>query len=734
MSERTITYELTVAGGVELQVHAFTACERLSEGFTMRVVALGAAAPDLDAVVGSAVSLTVMREDGSARRFHGVVLDASVESPHPGTYRVELAVGSRVELLKLGRNCRIFQKKSVPDIVRAVCDEAGVTQTWGLTASYDPRDYVVQYNESDWSFVARLLDGEGIGFMVRHGESAEEVVFFDDDHAWLPAEGPTAVLVDRDATQLSDNVVWDVRDARRGASDAVVLRDYDYTRPSVDLTVTETAPGAAGREVYHHPGGFADVGDGRRLARHRLERLRVGARTVRGQSDCAFLEPGRTFALERSARPALDAEYVAWSCEHRGLVEGDGDRARTQYENRFVALPREVPFRPDVDVLAPVSGVMVAFVTTPSGEEIHTDAWGRAKVRFPWDRSGLTDDRSSTWLRVGQLILGGSMTLPRGGYEVLVDAERAGVDQPFVSAHLYNGEAQPPYALPGGATRSSVQSATYQGGPGANELRFEDSAGAEELFVNASRDLTVSVDHDASWRVTHNETVRVGSNRSLKVGANRQRSVTSNRSLAVDGNVTVNVTGVHSETVGGSESLSIGGMRTGKVGGDLSERTTGTLSRTVASLQCVTGLAGVVRKVKGSLTNNVAGAWLQMSGGSVASNCTGSRVELIGGLKLVKAKTMSVECGAAYTENVASMSVKAAGGRTDDAVGAVTLSAGGGLSVKANVINIEAKSRMVITAGGCVIQLSSGGDVKVRAATIDLRGAKGINQMTHSSN
>ncbi len=729
-----VTFELTVEGGAELQVMEFSARERLSAGFTMSVTALGRAALDPDALVGTRASLAVLRTDGNARRFHGVVLGASVESPHPGTFRVRLDVGARVELLKLGRDCRIFQSLSVPDIVRRVFDGAGLSgdaQSWGLTASYDPREYVVQYNESDWDFAARLLADEGIGFMVRHGETTEQVVFFDDDHAWRAAEGATSVLVDRDATQLSEDVVWEVRDARRGTSDAVALRDYDYTRPALDLTVTEVAQGSGAREVYDHPGGFSDVAPGRRLARRRLERLRVGARVVRGQSDCAFLEPGRTFSIERSPRPALDATYVAWSCEHRGLVEGDG--ARVLYDNRFEALPREVPYRPEADVPAPAPGVMVAFVTTPSGEEIHTDAWGRAKVRFPWDRSGLTDDRSSTWLRVGQLALGGSMVLPRGGYEVLVDAERGELDRPMVTAHLYNGDARPPYELPGASARTSIQSATYHGGPGANELRFDDTAGAEELFANASKDLTVSVDHDATRDVTRNERVRVGSNRSLRVGANRQRSVTRNRTVAVDGDVSENVTGAYADTIGGADTLSIDGTRQAKVGGDLIETTKGTLTREVSALQSVTGLAGVVRKVKGNLTNRVGGAWLQMSGGSVASCCTGARTELVGGLKLVKARTMAVECGAAYTENVATMSVKAKG-RTDEATGAVTLSAGGGLSVTAESITIEAKNRLVVMAGGCVIQLSSGGDVKVRAATIDLRGAKGINQVIHNSN
>lgn len=735
MAEREITFELTTASGVELQVHEFSARERLSGGFAMRVTAVGSTAPDVDALIGTRASLAVLRGDGNARRFHGVVRDAAVESPHPGTFRVHLEVVARVELLKLGRECRIFQDRSVPDIVRAVLDDAGLSgeaQSWSVTASYDPQPYITQYNESDWEFVQRLLDREGVGFLVRHGEREEQVVFFDDEHAWQPAEGATATLVDRDATQLSEDVVWSVRDARRGASDAVALRDYDCTRPSFDLTTRATAPNGGTREVYHHPGGFSDTGPGERRARRRLERLRVGARTVTAWSDCAFLEPGRTFSIAQSPRASIDGEYVSWSCEHRGLIARDG--RPTLYECRFSALPREVPFRPDVDVVAPVPGVMVAFVTTASGEEIHPDEWGRVKARFPWDRSGLTDARSSTWMRVGQLALGGSMILPRGGYEVLVDAELDDLDRPLVTAHLYNGEATVPYALPGNATRSSIQSATYQGGPGSNELRFEDSGGAEEIFLNASRDLTLSVDHDTSWRVTNNESVRVGSNRSLRVGSNRQRSVTSNRTLNVDGNLSVNVTGVHSETVGGDESLTIGGTRHGKVGGDLSERTTGTLSRRVASLQAVTGLAGVTRKVAANLTNNVGGAWIQMSGGSVASSCNGGRTELIGALKFIKAKTMSVECGAAYTENVATMSVKAGGSRADDAVGAITISAGGGLSVEANVINIEAKNRLLVTAGGCVIQLSSGGDVKVRAATIDLRGVEGIRQVTHNSN
>ncbi len=736
MSERAVTFELTVPGGAVLQVESFSAVERLSDGFTMRVTAVGAEALDVDAVLGMKASLAVLRGDGHTRHFHGVVLDASVSTPHPDTWRAELTIGARIELAKLGTDCRIFQKKSVPDIVREVLEGVGLTgdaQSWETTASYDPREYVTQFNESDWDFVRRLLDQEGIGFMVRHGEQSETVVFFDDGNAWQPVEGGVSALFDRDATQLSDDVVWSVTERRRGTSDRVTLRDYDFTRPAFDLTVTDAGSGGA-REVYDHPGGYRDTGPGRRLAQRRLERLQLTGRVVSVESDSAFLEPGRTVAIAQCTRPAIDGDYVVLACRHEGHTRREGDREVTQHHARAELLAKEVLFRPTFDVPAPMAGALVAFVTTPAGEEIHTEAWGRAKVRFPWDRSGLTDDRSSTWLRVGQWMLSGSMILPRGGYEVLVDVERAELDVPYITGHLYNSDARPPYALPGAATRTSLQSATYQGGPGANELRYEDAAGAEEIFLNASKDLVISVEHDASWRVNNNERVDVGGNHGLRVGGNRQRSVTVNRSVTIDGNETVNVTGVHSTSIGGSESLTIGAMRLGKVGGDLSENTTGTLSRTVGAVQCITGLAGVVRRVSTNLSNTVGGAWVQMSGGSVASSCTGSRTELIGGLKLIKAKTMSVECGAAYTENVATMSVKAGGSRTDDAGGAIAITAGGGLTVKATTINIEAKNRLVVNAGGCIIQLSKSGDVKVRAVSIDLRGAKGINQVTHASN
>lgn len=738
MPEQRWLFELAIDGteADSLMVVQFHGRESLSEGSCMTVHAVTGASPDVRAMPGKKAAFRVRQPDGATRVFHGVVTDAAVDFVRDGTFALEVTLAARVELLRLGRNCRIFQNKSVPDVVRAVLEEAGLrgeAQSWVTRATHEPQSQIVQFNESDYDFIARLLSAEGIGFMVLQRERDEQVVFFDSERDMTDVEGATT-LIERAATQLSENVVWDVRERRRGASDQVMLRDYDPARPSVDLSAAHTAEPSTGREVYEHPGDYLDIGRGRRLARRLVERLQVDTRIIDGASDQPFLRPGGRFTIEAHARGELNAQWVVVSVEHHGLF-GDAERGQTsRYDNRFVAMPPTVAYRPETAPEAPtVGGAHLAFITAPAGEEIHPDASGRVKLRYPWDRSGLLDDRSSTWSRVGQLALGGSMILPRQGYEVLVEYEFGDIDRPMVSGHLYNAEARPPYDLPGGNTRSSYQSATYQGGPGANELRFEDAAGAEEIFLNASKDLTVSVDHDTSWTVNNNQKYEVGGQRTLLVGTQHVAGVTSNRSLHVSGSQSLNTTANLAVTVGGGDDLSIGGMRLVKCGGDHNENTTGALDRTVGSLQAITGLAGFQREVVGSSTVKVSAALCLTSGGSFSSTSGAGRDQKVGALKLIKAKQVSISCKAAYTENGAAESVKCGGSRVDAATGAVTLSAGGGMSVKAKGVNLEARSRLVVIAGGCMITLTPS-SVTVKAAKIDLTGAKGLNQIMHKGN
>ena len=738
MSGRSLTYELDVRGVTAgaLRVVQFSVRESLFDGFRAVVDAASAETVDVEAMLGKAASLTIVAGDGTSRPFYGVVLAASVDAARADAFRVRVELGARLELLKLGRNSRIFQHLSVKDVVEAVLKEAGLrgdAQAWQTSGTYREREYVVQYDESDFAFVTRLCMEEGIGFAVRNGESAEQVIFFDDDGAFVPIDG-VATLLDRDTTQLSEDVVMDLRDAASATSDAAMLRDYDYKRPGLDLSAKDRAAGNSVREVYVHPGGFLELAAGKKRVKRLLERLRVGARTMRGRSDCFRLEPGRTFTVESHPRASMNVEHLAVEVLHLGHTRTDHAGFEVEYSAEFVSMPKAVPYHPSVAAPRPVvGGLHVGFVTAPGGEEIHTDNFGRVKVRFPWDRSGKTDDQSSTWLRVGQFALGGSMVLPRQGFEVLVDYELGDVDRPFVAGHAYNGQAMPPYALPAGNSRCSVQSATTSGGPGANELRMEDAAGSEEIFLNASKDLTVSVENDATWTVKVDETSSVGSNNVLSVGADYTASVAASRTLSVGANQNINVSGDYSDGVGGSESVTVGGMRHVQTGGDHVENVKGNLSRTVGSLQAVTVVGAYTREVVGSSTTDVGAAMLLMTPKNIGSTVAGSRTETIGALKFIKAKSMSVSCGAALEVNCVAESVTCGGGRTDGAKGAVAVVAGGGMTVEAVNITIEADNKLTIVAGGCTIKLVKSGEIKIKASTVDLTGVKTLNQGTHKS-
>lgn len=737
MTTRALRYEVTVDGAddVAWSVRGFRVREALSGEHRGEVTVHCPQAPDPAALPGAAITLLVRPGDEEPDRlFHGVVLGAEVEARGAGLVALRLEFGARLELARLGRDARIFQHKAIPDIVREVLAAAGVPedgQRWATTGPHGEHDYVVQFNESDHDFVSRLLHEEGIGYAVRNDADAAVVVFFDGDGGIEPVAGE-GTLFHRNAAHQRPNTVESLRERRSMTSDAVMLRDYDFLRPSLDLSAREQAPSALGREVYRHPGNFRELDAGRRMAAQLLEALRMGARRFEGASDAPQLEPGRWFTVEGHPRAALNGDVLVVAVEHLGEV--DERDQRVSYRNRFEAIPRDVPFRPASAPAPPVvGGVHVAFVTGPSGQELHGNASGQVRVRFPWDRSGVTDDRSSTWLRVGQLAMPGPMVIPRVGFEVLVDHELGDVDRPVVTGHLYNGTHNVPYALPGASARSSIQTATTDGGGGANELRFDDTDGHEEIFLNASHDYTTSVENDSSVNVVSNETASVGSNQVVAVTAQHGAQVTGSRTLTVGGNLDTDAGADLSDGTGGAETLSVGGMRQVTVGGDFTDDTTGSMSRTVGALQAVTGVVGYARKIAGNSTTTVGGAWLELCAASRSTACGGARVETVGALKMVKAKTIAVNCGAAYMMNCASETVKCGGNRVDKAA-AVAINAGGGVKVKAANINITGESKVVLRAGGTTIEVTPAA-VKIKSGKVDLTGVKRLESSAlHKSN
>lgn len=716
-------------------VTRFDAEESLSAVPRYRVEVEIPDALDLTEQLGRAVHVTIEHGGPTPRDFHGVVLEASWSVVQHDDHRVlRLLAAPRVALAGIGRGSRIFLDQSVVDVVTSVLSaEDPIAGTgpvvapdllrWETNSSYEPHDTLVQHQESDLDFALRLLAEEGIVLCVRNDFDDAHLVFFDDVNG-------VEVLADAEALDFENTggealtALHGVRVIHRAASDQAMLRDYDFHKAAVDLSSQAESDEPTGREVYLHPGSFMDEGRGDRLARVLLDALQARVRTVEASTPYPHVEPGRSFRLEGHPRVDLAGDWHILRVSHRwSASEG--------YAARFEAIPLDTPFRP-ADSPAPpaLGGPEVAFVTGPPGEELHGSDHGQVTVRFPWDRSGIEDENSSTWLRVGQLALGGPMLIPRVGFEVLVDHERGDVDRPMVSGHLYNGDAMPPYELPGGATISSFQTATLSGGPGANELRIEDAAGSEEVMFNASHDYVCSIENDNRTDVIANEATSTGGNATMKVDANTTRQVIGSQTLDVGGNQTMTVEGDLSHGTAGALTVTVG-TRLQTVGGDLSENVTGNLTRTIGGLQCVTGITGYTRRVAGNSSVTVGGAMVEMTAASRASTCVG-RLENVGALKFVKAKTVAVSSGAAYARTCASESIKAGGNRSDKAP-AIALTASGGLSVKADNVNVTAESKITLVVGGSTITITSSG-VKMRSPKVDLGKVKELPSSTHKSN
>ncbi len=744
MSEPLATLTIDGSTVIDARIYRVECEEALSEGFRCLVTYWCGQEPDLDALPGTSASLSLPTAADVTRDFHGVVASVTSERPpnREGVVVVELEIVPRLYLARVGSSCRIFQDLSVPDIVTMVLGESNPESgsaacvdaeslEWATNGSYDPLPYVTQFNESDYDFVMRLLAAEGIGVAVRNDLDAEKLVFFDDDTAFVDPNGDNVLFYSATSGVIRTHV-FRLRESHVSRSDKVALRDYDYTQAGTDLTSQTETEGTTGREVYEHPGDYQDPDLGERRAQLLLERLRVDARTFHGESNYRHLEPGRKVTLENHPRLDLNGDVLLTRVVHRwSAPELSSAEDNPGYRNEFDAIPLTVPYRPRALAAPTLGGVHRAFVTGPAGQELHGSERGEVKVRFPWDRSGTTDDTSSTWCRVGQFALSGPMLVPRVGFEVLVDYQLGDLDRPFVGGHLYNREAMPPYELPGGASMSSFQTATTDGGDGANELRIEDAGGGEQIMFNASYDYVCSVENNSSSNVTANESSTVGSNSSCAIGSNLTTNVVGARSLTVGGNQNVNVEGDLNQGTTGAWDVTVGN-RKDTVGGDLTENVTGNLSRSIGGLQNITAIGGFTRKVAGSSSVTVGGAWVEMTAASRASTCVG-RLETVGALKMVKAKTMSVAAGAAYAMTAASETVKCGGNRTDTAQGAIGITAGGGLSIKADNINITAESKIVLNVGGSQITITSGG-VKMKSPKVDLGKVKELPSNTHKSN
>jgi type VI secretion system secreted protein VgrG len=502
----------TPLGKDKLLLYAVEGTERISGlfAFTLDCYSESATLPVKD-LLGKGVTVTIRDAGEGEHHTHGMVRRFS-QSGRRGDlamYRVEIVPWCW--FLGLTHDVRIFQNMTVLDIVEKVFKKSpDAKYRLSCSKTYPKRDYCVQYRESDLDFVSRLLEQEGICYFFEHEKGSHTLVLTDAPSA-MKSCGKARFLTTPDAKGVQDGIVLDLEADSSVGLGTVTLRDYDYLKPATQL---EEKTGSRPWEHYDYPGGYSEKTQGDQLARVRLETAEAAELVVRGTSVCHAFRAGCKWTLQEHFRRDLNIEYTL--LELRVSAKADnyatGDEDKPSYRNAYVAIPAKTPYRPPRTTPRPrVEGSQTAVVVGKAGEEIWVDEHGRVKVHFHWDREGKKDENSSCWVRVATSWAGkgfGAVQVPRIGEEVIVDFLEGDPDRPIVTGRVYNADRMPPYKLPDKQTQSGVLTRSSKGGSAqtANELRFEDLKGSEQVFLHAEKDLTIEVEHDRLTTVTNDDT------------------------------------------------------------------------------------------------------------------------------------------------------------------------------------------------------------------------------------
>ncbi|MBN3049904.1 type VI secretion system tip protein VgrG [Pectobacterium brasiliense] len=524
----------------------FQLSEALNQPFALSLN-LASALPGIDfgAVLDQPCELRVWYEGELKRRVSGII--SAFAQGDTGFRRTRYQAEVRPALWRLGlrTNARIFQAQKPEAIIGTLLEESGITDyAFALRHDHAPREYCVQYRESDLAFVTRLAAEEGLYFFHEFEEGKHRVVFADD--AGALSKGPE--LFFNLATQgLSEGeYVRRFRYAEAVSTAEVALKDYSFKTPAYGLLHSKMSGELSHqRESYQHfdyPGRFKQDPSGKAFTGYRLDALRANAMTGSGESNAAMLMPGSSFTLTEHPNATLNSGWQLVAITHSGqqpqALEEESGGEPTTYSNSFEVISAKSTWRADLPYKPMVDGPQIATVVGPAGEEIYCDEYGRIKLQFPWDRYGSSDDQSSCWVRVSQGWAGGQyglIAIPRIGHEVIVSFLEGDPDQPIVTGRTFHATNPSPYPLPANKTRTSLRTSTHKGA-GFNELRFEDQAGQEEVFIHAQKDMNTVVLNNRSTTVTADHTESVGGNQAVSVVKDQSTEIQGQQSIAVTKN------------------------------------------------------------------------------------------------------------------------------------------------------------------------------------------------------
>lgn len=704
---------------IDLHVSAWSGVEGLSrlyehelELFSDLAAGDGHAEIALADVIGLDASFEITYRDAEPRKIHGTCVEFEQLERSHALARYRARIVPRVEKLLHTADCRIFQEKDAKTIITEVLEAHGLTSgtdfDFRISVAPPVREFCCQYQETDWAFVSRLLEDEGLFYFFDHADGHDCLVIGDalDVHPNIPG---TAVVPFHGLERgvADEERVLEFRYGGRLRTGKVTLRDWDFqaaTTSSAHVEAEQTGPDSATHNLaaYHFPGGYREASPrGGDLAKLRVEELAAERHVGSGASSCVRFSSGFAFELSDYDLDARNIRYVLTEVAHQAqqgesTAQGDGtvgDPRDLEYSNGFRCIPRENQFRPRRITPKPaIHGVQLAMVIGPSGDEIHTDDRGRIKVKFPWDRSD-DQEAASCWIRVGQIwgsATYGVMFVPRIGMEVIVAFENGDPDRPLVVGTAYHGA--PPYALGANKTKSTIKTKASPNGTAYNELTFEDKKDSEQVLLHAGKDLTVNVEHDETRTVKNDQTETIDHDQTLLVKNNRSHKVDVDETIEVGGNRSETITGDETVAVEGNREEDVTGNYTHHVGGDLAETVDGAASYEVSGDHAV--------GIGGAATLDIAGDWAVTVDGAASQKIT----KELG----IKAKEITIEGDQKITLKVGSNSIEISSS---------------GITIKGSAVKIEATGELKMKGtGGAALE---GAKIDVKASgPLTLKGAK----------
>jgi type VI secretion system secreted protein VgrG len=561
ITQSTRKVQITTPLGKDvLIVYQFSGVEQMSALFQFDIALLSEKGDlSADDILGKDVTIKYDLPGGAKRYFHGFVTDFSQGATDRRFHQYQATVRPWLWFLTRSADCRIFQQKDVAEIFEEVVKPYGLTHyKLKLSGALNKMDYCVQYRETDFNFISRLLEQEGISYHFQHADGRHTMVLTNDNAAhekvphyetvpYFPPDAPDAA---RERDHLKE---WSFTKSVLPGTFATT--DYDFIAPKKSLAGNSaiSRPHAhSSFEIFDYPADLAkfESGETSRLAKIRVQELQSTYMIGRGSGNAAGLATGFKFKLDQYPRKDLNIEYLVTGARH--LISSDASAAGaadpgTECTVSIEAIDARTVFRPARVTPKPiVQGAQTAIVVGKAGDDIYTDEHARVKVQFHWDRLGKNDENSGCWIRVAQTWAGkqwGAVHIPRIGQEVIVSFLEGDPDKPIITGRVYNGANMPPYDLPANKTQSGVKSRSSKDGTpeNFNELRFEDKKGSEQLLIHAEKNQDIEVENDETHWVGHDRKKTVDNDETTLVQGNRTETVKKDESITINGNRTEKV-------------------------------------------------------------------------------------------------------------------------------------------------------------------------------------------------